>query len=64
MNSQTNSETPMRGLIAFEYIGRTALTVIGSGSRTTYRFDKPGARLVVDARDRPSLDVLPMLKQC
>ncbi len=52
------------GMIAFEYIGRTALTVIGPASRTTYRFDRPGARLRVDERDRPSLDALPMLKQC
>jgi len=51
-------------LIAFEYIGRTALTVIGPGSRTTYRFDKPGARVMVDTRDRPSLNAVPMLKQC
>jgi hypothetical protein len=51
-------------LIAFEYIGRTALTVIGPGSRTTYRFDKPGVRVMVDARDRPALNAVPMLKQC
>jgi hypothetical protein len=64
MSRQTSNATPIPGLIAFEYIGRTALTVIGPGSRTTYRFDQPGARVMVDARDRPSLDALPMLKQC
>jgi hypothetical protein len=64
MSHQTSTATPIPGLIAFEYIGRTALTVIGPGSRATYRFDQPGARVMVDARDRPSLDALPMLKQC
>jgi len=64
INGQSNQATPRPGLIAFEYIGRTALTVIGPASRTTYRFDQPGARVMVDARDRPSLDALPMLKQC
>ena len=64
ISSQTNQAIPIPGLIAFEYIGRTALTVIGPGSRTTYRFDQPGACVMVDARDRFSLDSLPMLKQC
>lgn len=64
MSHQTRQNTSIPGLIAFEYIGRTALTVIGPASRTTYRFDQPGARIMVDARDRPSLDALPMLKQC
>ncbi|MGA2581364.1 MAG: hypothetical protein ABSH24_35850 [Bryobacteraceae bacterium] len=64
ISGQNNQQTPIPGLIAFEYIGRTALTVIGPASRTTYRFEEPGARVVVDARDRPSLNALPMLKQC
>jgi hypothetical protein len=49
--------------VVFEYIGRTALSAIGRGSGRQYRFDHPGARLTVDARDRASLDLLPMLKQ-
>jgi len=64
VSGRANEATPSPGLIAFEYIGRTALTVIGPASRTTYRFEEPGARVVVDARDRPSLNALPMLKQC
>ena len=52
-----------KGTVVFEYIGRTALTVIGSVSGIKYRFDHPGARLTVDARDRDSLDQGPMLKQ-
>ena len=52
------------GMVAFEYIGKTALTVIGPMSKTTYRFDQPGARLAIDSRDQMSLDKLPMLRRC
>ncbi len=51
------------GAVIFEYVGRTALTTTGGVSGKRYRFDSPGARLTVDARDRASLDALPMLKQ-
>ena len=61
--AQTNTAA-QPGTIVFEYIGRTALTVIGPASRRTYRFDQPGARLSVDIRDRPAIDALPMLKRC
>ena len=50
-------------VVVFEYIGRTALTATGGVSGKRYRFDQPGARVTVDARDRASLDALPMLKQ-
>lgn len=49
--------------VVFEYTGRTALTIIGPGSRTSYRFDRPGARILVDARDRASLAGVPVLRQ-
>jgi hypothetical protein len=51
------------GPVIFEYIGRTALSVLGRASGIEYRFDQPGTRLTVDGRDRDSLDLLPMLKQ-
>ena len=51
------------GLVVFEYVGRTALTVVGGVTGTQYRFAQPGSRLTVDRRDRDSLDALPMLKQ-
>jgi hypothetical protein len=47
----------------FEYVGHTALTVIGPGSGLRYRFDRPGARLAVDPRDRSALAAVPVLKQ-
>jgi hypothetical protein len=51
------------GTVIFEYIGRTALSVVGRASGIEYRFDRPGTQLTVDGRDRDSLDLLPMLKQ-
>jgi hypothetical protein len=49
--------------VIFEYIGRTALRVVGRASGIQYHFKQPGTRLTVDGRDRDSLDLLPMLKQ-
>ena len=51
------------GTAIFEYIGRTALSVVGRVSGIEYHFAQPGTRLTVDGRDRDSLDLLPMLKQ-
>lgn len=52
-----------RTTIEFEYVGASALTVIGPASGRRYRFDRPGARLVVDPRDRPGLARVPRLRQ-
>ncbi|MED5620948.1 hypothetical protein [Ideonella sp. BN130291] len=46
----------------FEYVGATALTVIGPASGLRYRFDRPGARLAVDPRDRIALEAVPLLR--
>lgn len=47
----------------FEYVGRTSLTVIGPATRTSYRFVRPGARVMVDGSDRASLATIPVLRQ-
>jgi hypothetical protein len=47
---------------AFEYLGRTALTVVGPVSGARYRFDRPGSRIHVDPRDRTALQRIPVLK--
>jgi hypothetical protein len=39
----------------FEYVGQTALTVVGPITRQRYRFRGPNARLHVDRRDEPYL---------
>jgi hypothetical protein len=48
--------------LLFEYVGRTSLTITGTATRTSYRFPRPGARVVVDARDQPSLAAIPLLR--
>ena len=55
--------TPRRTTVEFEYAGATALTVTGPASGRRYRFEGPGARLVVDSRDRPGLARVPKLRQ-
>jgi hypothetical protein len=47
----------------FEYVGRTRLAMIGPVTRTSYIFDRPGARVLVDGRDRASLSMIPVLRQ-
>jgi hypothetical protein len=49
--------------LVFEYIGRTRMSVIGPATRRSYRFDRPGARVLVDGRDRASLSTIPLLRQ-
>ncbi|HPS73986.1 MAG TPA: hypothetical protein PLD52_06790 [Bacteroidales bacterium] len=49
--------------IFFEYTGKTGMTVWGAISGKRYRFEKPGSRVMIDPRDRPSLAQVPNLKQ-
>jgi len=42
-------------VVAFEYVGKTALTAIGPVSGRHYRFSHPGAVVEVDPRDSASL---------
>ena len=42
-------------LAQFEYVGTTGLTTSGPVSGRHYRFDRPGARVTVDARDARAL---------
>jgi hypothetical protein len=62
-NSTAAKPAHAGGTVVFEYTGRTGLTIIGPGSRTSYRFDRPGARMLVDVRDRASLAGVPVLRQ-
>lgn len=49
--------------VFFEYLGNTGMTVVGPATGKRYRFDRPGARLEVDLRDRRSLATVPNLRQ-
>jgi hypothetical protein len=50
-------------VVCFEYTGRTGLTAIGGVTGRRYRFDQPGARVIIDPRDRPSIAAVPNLRQ-
>jgi hypothetical protein len=47
----------------FEYTGMTGMTVGGAATGRVYRFDRPGARVAVDARDMESLARVPHLRR-
>lgn len=47
----------------FEYIGPTNLAVVGPVTGWLYRFNRPGDRVLVDLRDRPSLAAVPHLRE-
>ncbi len=46
-----------------EYTGSTALSTRGPVSGRHYRFERPGARLEIDPRDRRSLLAVPHLRE-
>lgn len=52
-----------RFAVTFEYVGGTALSAVGPASGRRYRFERPGARIVVDPRDRPALARIPGLRE-
>lgn len=60
------SESPPAAMrrysVQFEYIGKTAMTAIGPASGRRYRFDRPGAIITIDPRDRPGLAQVPGLR--
>jgi len=47
---------------AFQYLGGTALTIIGPVSGARYRFEQTGSQLHVDPRDRAALLRVPVLR--
>lgn len=49
-------------ILHYKYVGRTALTVVSPATGRQYRFDRPGAVQLVDARDRQWLERVPNVK--
>jgi len=49
--------------VVFEYVGNTAMTVVGPATGKRYRFDRQGARLEEHLRDRRALAAAPHLRQ-
>jgi len=63
MAGPTGREFPLTRTIGFEYVGETALSVLGPMTRTQYRFRSPGARIEIDHRDAPFLSGVPNLRR-
>jgi hypothetical protein len=53
----------MRATVLLKYTGKTALNIVGPSSRTGYRFDRAGARVLVDRSDLPYLAPVRVLRQ-
>lgn len=51
------------GSVAFEYTGRSRLTVIGPVTRARYDFVGHGSRMQVDRRDSNSIATVPQLRR-
>jgi hypothetical protein len=47
----------------FRYDGSTSLTIIGPTTGRKYWFDRPGAEVAVDLRDRSSVARVPRLRE-
>jgi hypothetical protein len=56
-------EVPLTHTSTFEYVGETAMSVVGPVTRTYYRFGATGARVGVDRRDVPYLSGVPNLRR-
>jgi len=55
------STSPAKAVV-FEYLGRTSLTAVGPVTGKKYFFDRAGARVEVDQRDRYSMASIAQLK--
>ncbi|RXH54815.1 hypothetical protein [Granulicella sibirica] len=54
------NEVPVQAAL-FQYVGRTRLAAVGQVTRQVYRFETPGAKVIVDGRDVASLTSVPVL---
>jgi hypothetical protein len=51
------------GYTSFEYVGKTALTIIGNVTGKSYRFNYPGNTQNIDHRDTQGMMAIPVLKR-
>jgi len=47
----------------FEYVGKTALTVVGNITGRRYRFNRPGDLQSIDSRDAAGMLAVPVLRR-
>ena len=60
--SPAAEQRPLLRLV-YEYVGPTSLTVSSPHTGRRYRFDRPGARVELDPRDRPLVAQVSQLRQ-
>lgn len=60
---QVNLEESKETSVKFRYVGLTPLTVRGPATEKLYVFDKPGAIVNVDARDRSMFVAMRTMQQ-
>ena len=48
--------------VAYEYVGTTAMTVVGPITHRRYRFERSGAVLEIDRRDAPLISTVPNMR--
>jgi hypothetical protein len=63
VNTKMNIPVQTQAYATFEYIGKTALTVIGNVTGIQYRFNFPGSKLNINSRDIQGLISIPVLKR-
>ena len=54
---ETTPTGPPAGSVFFEYVGGTAMTVVGPVTGRRYRFGWPGAQVAIDEQDAHSLQM-------
>ena len=64
-NIQNTIQQPVikKESVLFQYTGVTALTVTGSITRKTYRFNFPNSIVSVDFIDAPAMKAVPVLRK-
>ena len=63
MNTKKENPTNIPNQVRFEYIGKSALTVIGNVTRKHYRFNYPGDKQNIDYGDVQGVMTVPVLKK-
>jgi hypothetical protein len=61
--ARTSPPPVASGTTLFEYVGLTAMTVIGRVTGRRYRFERPGTTVAVDTRDVPGFSMVPHVRR-
>ena len=50
-------------VVYFRYVGKQAITIVGSATGRTYRFSGAGATVAADPKDAPVIASVPLMEQ-